>query len=93
VNKKEIVLTEEVKEKREFYYVVARFDNPWEGNITVAARSADHARELVMAQMEGRKNFKIIDIFCDSQLPPIPELDDIEDLFIEDMPQIKKNVN
>jgi hypothetical protein len=48
---------------REMYQVMVSFDNPTEGVVSVAARDADHAKELVAKQFENRKNLVIVDAF------------------------------
>lgn len=58
--------------QRRVYGVKAAFESPLEIDITVAALSVEHARQLVTEQFQGRQNFRIVDIF------------DLEDVHVPD---------
>ena len=62
---------------RKMFLVMITFDHPCEGTLNVAANSKEHATELALKMIAGRKNATIVDVVGHDELPP--EAGDVEE--------------
>lgn len=71
-NKKNKTMTK--TDVREAYHVVFLCDIPMPSTLTVAARDADHAKELATVELKNHRNVEILDVYRLKDAPDIEEM-------------------
>ena len=69
------------KDAREAYHVIFLYDLPMPSTMTVAAKSAEHAKELALLELKNHRNVEIMDVY---RLKDAPELERMMDEFMLD---------